>query len=137
MHGELSNQRSYNFAIRIEDFLTTRKLGLINRLKRDTYELNQDVLSLMNYIYRHTEYTVELVVDESNYSKELKDLLYHDNLPFNSILVINKQVEITNQILRGDISYYVDSDPKRRSLTNSPHALTLSECNSLVRGGSR
>lgn len=131
-HGELSNTVGYSFGFRCEDFLIHFKESTLldkafNALfdKARRAEVNEEVLSFMEYLYRNTEYTVDLVVDRENYTPELKKLL--DDLPFNRVVLVDKLSQITTRLMIGDLTYYVDDSDERRSLVNSPHTRTLRE----------
>ena len=131
-HGELSNTVGYSFGFRCEDFLihfkdTTLLDKVFNALfdKAKRAEVNEEVLSFMEYLYRNTEYTVDLIVDRENYTPELKKLL--DEMPFNRVVLVDKPSQITTRLMIGDLTYYVDDSAERRSLVNSPHTRTLSE----------
>lgn len=131
-HGELSNTVGYSFGFRCEDFLihfkeTTLLDKAFNALfdKAKRAEVNEEVLSFMEYLYRNTEYTVDLVVDRENYTPELKKLL--DEMPFNRVVLVDKPSQITTRLMMGDLTYYVDDSAERRSLVNSPHTRTLEE----------
>ena len=87
--------------------------------------MNEEVLSFMEYLYRNTEYTVDLIVDRENYTPELKKLL--DEMPFNRVVLVDKPSQITTRLMIGDLTYYVDDSAERRSLVNSPHTRTLHE----------
>ena len=131
-HGELSNTVGYSFGFRCEDFLIHFKEStlldkafnaLFDKAKRA--EVNEEVLSFMEYLYRNTEYAVDLVVDRENYTPELKKLL--DDMPFNRVVLVDKLSQITTRLMIGDLTYYVDDSDERRSLVNSPHTRTLRE----------
>lgn len=131
-HGELSNTVGYSFGFRCEDFLihfkdTTLLDKAFNALfdKAKRAEVNEEVLSFMEYLYRNTEYTVDLIVDRENYTPELKKLL--DEMPFNRVVLVDKPSQITTRLMIGDLTYYVDDSAERRSLVNSPHTRTLRE----------
>lgn len=131
-HGELSNTVGYSFGFRCEDFLIHFKESTLldkafNALfdKARRAEVNEEVLSFMEYLYRNTEYTVDLVVDRENYTPELKKLL--DDMPFNRVVLVDKLSQITTRLMIGDLTYYVDDSDERRSLVNSPHTRTLRE----------
>lgn len=131
-HGELSNTVGYSFGFRCEDFLIHFKESTLldkafNALfdKARRAEVNEEVLSFMEYLYRNTEYTVDLVVDRENYTPELKKLL--DDMPFNRVVLVDKLSQITTRLMIGDLTYYVDDNDERRSLVNSPHTRTLRE----------
>lgn len=137
-NGDLANFVSYSFGFRCEDFLVKYKEDtfsdkILNKIigKAKRAELDQRVLSVMDYIYRHTEYTVDLVIDNKNYTSELKNVL--DALPFNRIVLVDRPSQISQRLLTGDITYYVDDDEERRSLINNQNAVTLEAVHSFVR----
>ena len=129
-HGELSNEVGYSFGFRCEDFLIHFKDATIvdkalNALfdKARRAEVNEEVTSIMEYLYRNTEYTVDVVVDRENYTPAMKELL--DSLPFNRVVLVDKPSQITSRLMMGDLTYYVDDNEERRSLVNSPHTRSL------------
>lgn len=129
-HGELSNTVGYSFGFRCEDFLIHFKDSTLfdkvyNSLfdKATRAEVNEEVFSYMEYLYRNTEYTVDLVIDRCNYTPGLKKLL--SDMPFNRIVLVDKPSQITTRLMLGDLTYYVDDNLERISLINSPHTRTL------------
>lgn len=131
-HGELSNTVGYSFGFRCEDFLihfkeTTLLDKAFNALfdKAKRAEVNEEVLSFMEFLYRNTEYTVDIVIDRNNYTPQMKKLL--DDMPFNRVVLVDKPSQITTRLMIGDLTYYIDDDPYRRGLVNSPHTRTLKE----------
>ena len=131
-NGELSNTIGYSFGFRCEDFLihfkTTSILdkaynALFDKTKRA--EVNEEVCSIMEYLYRNTEYTVDVIVERKNYTSHMKELL--DELPFNRVVLIDDLSQVTTRLMIGDLTYYIDDDPSRRSLVNSPHTRSIDE----------
>lgn len=131
-NGELSNTVGYSFGFRCEDFLihfkTTSILdkaynALFDKTKRA--EVNEEVCSIMEYLYRNTEYTVDVIVERKNYTSHMKELL--DELPFNRVVLIDNLSQVTTRLMIGDLTYYIDNDPARRSLVNSPHTRSIDE----------
>jgi len=119
-----------SIAFRCEDFLVKSKTSsiagkILNKVFGDftTYEINPEVHKVMLHIYRKTDMTVDLVIEDANYKGHLKKII--DDLPFNRIVLIRKLTEITQRLLVGDISYYVDDDDRRRNLINNKYAVTL------------
>lgn len=119
-NGELSNTVGYSFGFRCEDFLihfkTTSILdkaynALFDKTKRA--EVNEEVCSIMEYLYRNTEYTVDVIVERKNYTSHMKELL--DELPFNRVVLIDNLSQVTTRLMIGDLTYYIDNDPARRS----------------------
>lgn len=137
-HGELSNTVGYSFGFRCEDFLihfkeTTLLDKALNALfgKAKRAEVSEEVLSFMEYLYRDTEYTVDLIIDRCNYTPKLKELL--DELPFNRVVLVDKPSQITTRLMMGDLTYYIDDNEERRRLVNSPHTRTLNELRQEIR----
>ena len=78
LKGDISNQQSYVIGFRCENNLLhfkdnnlRDKIGNTIKGKFKRAEVNEKVYSLMQYIYWNTEYTVVLIVDEENYTKDL------------------------------------------------------------------
>lgn len=131
-NGELSNTVGYSFGFRCEDFLIHFKTtsifdkaynALFDKTKRA--EVNEEVCSIMEYLYRNTEYTVDVIVERKNYTSHMMELL--DELPFNRVVLIDTLSQVTTRLMIGDLTYYVDDDPIRRSLVNSPHTRSIDE----------
>lgn len=101
---------------------------LVGRQKRMT--TNERVLNLLNYIFRETEYTVDLVVSADEYTEYLKERI--DTLPFNRVVITNKPSDITGRLLIGDLSYYVDT-PEGLELVNNKNCKTLDEIYQIIR----
>lgn len=138
VHGDISNQQEFIIGIRCEDCLVKYKEGnlldsLLNLIKgkENRAEIDEEVLSLMTYIYRRTNYVVDLVVDAKNYSPELKELL--SEYPFNRIVLVKNHIsEITARLNTGDLTYYVDNSIIRLDKVNSKYAMTCKDFNTLL-----
>lgn len=141
LHGDISNQRDYIIGIRVEDCLFKfKEKGLKNRLlnfingKVYNAEVNQDILSLMRYIYERTSYTLSLIVEEENFNSDFEYLLEKLNVPYNQIgNIISGSGSITRMLMTGELSYYIDTDEKRLQEVNSEYAVTLDEFNTILR----
>ena len=132
MHGDLANKSGYTIAFRCEDCLVKFKTeGVKNKVlnaligKVARAEIDPDYRRTMEYLYRETEYVVDLVVLKENYTDELRKLI--DELPFSRVILIDKESQISNRLLTGDIDLYVDDDDYRRSLVNSRYAIPLND----------
>lgn len=137
-HGDLANSIGYVIAFRCEDCLVKYKTeGVKNKIlnaivgKVARAEIDPSYSSAMNYLYRHTEYVVDLVVSKENYTEELKHLI--EDLPFSRTVIVEKDSQISQRLLMGDITLYVDDDDYRRSLINSQYAIPLKDLNNYVR----
>lgn len=138
LHGDISNQVGVTIAFRCEDFLIKYKESsfsdkLLNKIvgKAKRAEVDEKVRSVMEHLYRNTEYTVDLVVESKNYTKDLKVII--DDLPFSRIVVVDKMTQIASRLTIGDITYYVDDDPYRRGLVNSRFAISLDDLENIIR----
>ena len=137
-HGDLANTAGYVVAFRCEDSLVKYKTeGVKNKIlnalvgKVARAEIDPTYRSTMEFIYRQTEYVVDLVVLRDNYTEEMKHLL--EDLPFSRIVVVDKDSQISQRLLMGDITLYVDEDDYRRSLINSQYAIPLNKLNNYIR----
>jgi hypothetical protein len=138
LHGDLANQCGYTIAFRCEGCLIKYKESnfadkVLNSVfgKAKRAEINPEYTKTMEYLYRNTEYTVDLIVEEKNYTNDLKKIL--DDLPFSRIVIIKKETEISGRLLSGDLSLYVDDDTMRRSLINSAYAIPMSRLNEYIK----
>lgn len=138
LHGNLANHVSYTIGFRCigllvkykEDSFSDRVLNaVLGKVKRA--EVDEKVRSAMEYLYRQTEYNVDLVIENKDYTHDLKVLL--DDLPFNRVVLVDKMSQVSQRLLTGDLTIYVDDDDYRRSQINSPYAIPLSELNKHVR----
>lgn len=137
-HGDLANTAGYVIAFRCEDSLVKYKTeGIKNKIlnalvgKVARAEIDPTYKSTMEFIYRQTEYVVDLVILRENYTEEMKHLL--EDLPFSRIVVVDKDSQISQRLLMGDITLYVDEDDYRRSLINSQYAIPLNKLNNYIR----
>ena len=136
-NGDISNQSGYCIAFRCEDFVVRLKdnslidkvLNVFNKYQRA--DINLQVLRTMEHIYKNTEYTVTLIVENKTY-KDLgfKELI--DNLPFNDIILVDKPSQISQRLITGEISLYIDDDLERLSLINSPYAIPFKDLNKFL-----
>ena len=137
--GDISNQRSFVIGFRCEDSLLKYKDKsltdkVMNTIKGKTNraDVDQKVYSLMNYIYWNTEYTVVLVIDEKNYTKEAEEFL--SNFPFNQVATVIKNIsEVTMMLNTGDLTYYVSDDILDRQQVNSRYAVSVDEFNTILK----
>jgi len=140
-NNDLSNRSAMTIGVRVEDFLIkTETDGIKNKFLNFIYGkdkrllFDQRVLNFVNYIFRHTDMTVDLVIDRRNLKRPyLMEKL--DLLPFNRILPIIKPVEIAILLNCGDLSYYVDSNEERMSIVSHKYCTTLEEIEPLIRRG--
>ena len=139
IHGDISNQRSFVIGFRCENSLLrykddTLKDKLANSLvgKTKRAEVDQKVYSLMSYIYWNTEYTVMLVIDEKNYTKEAEEFLA--DFPFNQVATVIKNVsEVTMMLNTGELTYFVSDDIIDRQSVNSRFAVDTDTFNTILK----
>ena len=137
-NGDLSNQAGFTIGFRCVDFLVQYKEStftdkVLNAVlgKTKRAEINESVRSFMEHLYRNTEYNVDLIIENKDYTEELKRLV--DSLPFNRVVLIDKPSQVSQRLLTGDLSVYVDDDDYRRSLVNSQYAISFSQLNDYIR----
>lgn len=138
LRGDISNQRSYLFGFRCEDSLFHYKdHNVVDKVlnlfagKMHRAEVDEEVLSVMRYIYWNTEYTVALVIDDANYTEEAKDFLA--DFPFNQVFNVLSVSQITMALNTGEMTYYVDNCDSSRYKVQSKYAITVPELNTLLR----
>ena len=137
LHGDLACTVGTVVAFRCTGTLLKKKEGLFNSLLNrisgtiQRADIDESVQSVMNYLYWHTENVIDLVLFESEYSKEVEEYLA-EHFPFNRILVVQSAPQITAKLKTGDVSYYVDNDEEFRSKINSEYAVSLSGLSNYV-----
>jgi hypothetical protein len=136
-NGELSNQVSSVFGIRCDGFLVEfREDGVKDRImntlrgKLARAVVNEKALTFMDRIYRRTEYTIDLVVDKSEYTDQMKRFI--QDFPYNRVVLIESPAQITSRLMVGDLTYYIDR-PDRLSVVNSEFALSLQDVAKLLK----
>lgn len=137
-NGDLSNTAGYVIAFRCEDCLVKyRTEGVANKIlnalvgKVARAEIDPKYKDVMEFLYRQTEYVVDLVVLRENYTEDMKRLL--EDIPFSRVVVLEKDSQISQRLLMGDITLYVDDNDYRRSLVNSSYAIPLNQLNNHIR----
>lgn len=137
-NGDLSNQAGYTIGFRCVDFLVKYKEStftdkVLNAVlgKTKRAEIDESVRSFMEHLYRNTEYNVDLIIETKDYTEELKRLV--DNLPFNRVVLIDKLSQVSQRLLIGDLTIYVDDDDYRRSLVNSQYAISFAQLNDYIK----
>lgn len=139
LHGDISNHRSYVIGVRCENcLLKYKEKGVVNRVlnaffgKSHRAEVDEKVMSLMNYLYFDTEMTVSLIIDKENYTKEAEEFLA--DFPFNQIgLVITNISEVTMRLNTGELTYFVTDSIIEKSQVNSKYAVTVDEFNTILK----
>ena len=137
LHGDISNEVALTIGFRCEENLINFKYGeLSKKLGKfipflGKVEINSRYAMLINYLYRNTDYSVELIISEHLYTGHIKEVL--DNLSFGKITPIKKDSEISQRLILGDMTFYVDDNDYRRSVINSPYAINLSDLQYYIR----
>ena len=141
-NGDLSNTAGITIGFRCVDFLVKYKEStftdkVLNAVlgKTKRAEIDESVRSFMEHLYRNTEYNVDLIIENKDYTEELKRLV--DNLPFNRVVLIDKLSQVSQRLLIGDLSIYVDDDDYRRSLVNSQYAISFAQLNDYIKRRAR
>lgn len=139
LRGDISNQRSFVIAFRCENSLLHYKDEtlidkVMNSVKGKTKraEVDQKVYSLMNYLYWNTPYTVMLVIDEKNYTKEAQEFLA--DFPFNQVATVIKNIsEVTMMLNTGELTYFISEDIIDRHSVNSKYAVDTNTFNTILK----
>lgn len=139
LRGDISNQRSFVIGFRCENSLlhykdrdTADKLLNIIKGKTNRAEVDSKVYSLMNYIYWNTEYTVMLIIDEKNYTKEAQEFL--SDFPFNQVATVLRNIsEVTMMLNTGELTYYISNDTLDRNSVNSRYAVDVDTFNTILK----
>ena len=136
--GDLSNQAGFTIGFRCVDFLVKYKDStvpdkILNAIigKTRRAEIDESVRSFMEHLYRNTDYNVDLIIENKDYTEDLKRLI--DNMPFNRVVLIDKLSQVSTRLLVGDLTLYVDDDDYRRSLVNSQYAVSFSQLNDYIK----
>ena len=138
LHGDISNQSGTTIAFQcIGTLLKFQEHGLKNKLlntligKEKRAVINEKVQTVMEYIYRSTDLTIDIVVFEEDYSKQLEQFLL-DRFMFNRILIVRRPANIGSRLLTGDLTYYVDDNPETRSMVGR-YAIPFNKLSSVVK----
>lgn len=132
LHGDISNQVGTTVGFRCENLLVKYReetiwdkfCNLVVGKERRAY-IDEDVRDTMEFLYRNTECSVDIIINEDNYTGALKELI--DDLPFNRVAFCSKPSQINARLRTGDLSFYVDNDVNQLSLVSSPYALTYTD----------
>lgn len=138
-NGDISNIVGTTIAFQcMGTLLEYKDMGLKNKVlnilfgKEKRAVINEKVRSVMEYIYRSTDMTIDIVIFEKDYSKDLENYLI-DNFMFSRILLAPRPSNIGSRLLTGDITYYVDEDAYTRSLVNSRFAIPFDKLSNVVK----
>ena len=93
--------------------------------------VNEDVKSLVEYIYMSTDMRVVLVIFEDEYSDYLMDAI--KDVPYSEIARVKRPSFISSKLNTGVISYYVDNDDRTRSLVNSQWTMPVNKIGRILR----
>lgn len=139
IRGDISNQQSFVFGFRLEDSLLHFKddtIGdkILNLIKGkiSRAEINPVIKSVMDYIYWNTEYTVVLIINKDNYTKEMEE--YLKDFPYNQVCqVISSISEVTMMLNTGILTYYISNNILDRERVNSRYAIDVDSLNKILR----
>ena len=138
LHGDISNQQSFVIGFRCENSLlkykdkkVTDKLLNVVKGKTSRAVVDPKVKSLMDYIYWNTEYTIVLIIDKDNYTKEAESFL--SDYPYNRVYQVSSVAEITMMLLTGDLTYFVSEDMLDRQRVNNKYAVDVDTFNSILK----
>lgn len=139
MHGDISNKQSFVIGFRCENSLLHYKdKTLFDKAanffigKTSRAEINNKVLSLMNYIYWNTEYTVVLIINGKNYTPEAEEFLA--DFPFNRVGAVLRSIsEVTMMLNTGELTYYVSDDILDLQSVNSNYAVSVDTFNTILK----
>jgi hypothetical protein len=139
-NNNLSNRSAPSILIRVENFLIEYKdksvwdkvanfvVGKENRAK-----LNVDVLIAIYGIFRNTDMSVDLVIEEKNCNDEIEEMF--KPLPYGRLIKVSKPVQIAVKLNVGEYLYYVDNDLERISIIGHKRCITLDTLILQLRGG--
>jgi glutamate synthase domain-containing protein 1 len=139
-NNNLSNRSAPSILIRVEDFLVEYKEKsvwdkvanfVVGKEKRA--KINVSVLIAMHSIFRNTDMSVDLVIEEKNCNAEVLELLY--SLPYGRLVKVSKPVQIAVKLNVGEYLYYVDNDLERISIIGHKRCITLDTLILQLRGG--
>lgn len=138
LHGDISNKQSFVIGFRCENSLlkykdkkVTDKLLNVVKGKTSRAVVDPKVKSLMDYIYWNTEYTIVLIIDKDNYTKEAESFLL--DYPYNRVYQVSSVSEITMMLLTGDLTYFVSEDMLDRRRVNNKYAVDVDTFNSILK----
>ncbi len=143
LHNDISNKGSLVVAFRVDDcLLKYKEKGIIDktlniikgRSLRADIDLN--VLSRIDFIYKRTDYTIVLVVAEE-YAKDIEKALAKYNVPYSEIMIVKQSLfnlDLSIKLNHGDFSYYVDSNEQRLNLIGNTKALNMTMFDMIFRG---
>lgn len=128
LNNNLSNKVPPCFAFRVEDFVMIKKsdnkiVSSMLKFANKDYVLNQQVMTVLYHIFKHTDYSVELIVSQDFYNRFHEVIL--QEIPFNRVIYSNKPVEIAIKLNTNEIDYYVDSDLERKSQIGHQRCIDL------------
>lgn len=139
LHGDISNRMNVTIGFRLEDTLIKvkdKKLRdrLANSFCENPYErgnFDERCLSVMSKVFRNTEYNADIVILKDNYTDAIKARL--DDVPFNRVVLIQNELDITMRLKVGDLTYYVDETEETRQKVNSDYAVSLADLSRVIK----
>lgn len=95
--------------------------------------VDEKVLSFMNYLYRKTEITLDLVIFKDEKTEELMKFLGENAIPYSRIVIVGRPSHITTRLMLGDLTYVLCQDKELLSLINHKWAMTLGDLSAIIR----
>ncbi|MBO8161068.1 MAG: hypothetical protein H0Z24_05480 [Thermosipho sp. (in: Bacteria)] len=135
--NDLSNRVAPTIAFRVDDFLIKKiknksiKDKLRNFVLGTNYGFDEEVLKAIDYIFRHTDMTVDLIISKDFYSEKVVSML--KDVPYSRLNVIVSELEIKIGLNLNDYIYYVDNDKSRLSKVGHKYAIDLQQLNNIIR----
>lgn len=137
LNNDISNRQAPSLLFRLDDFVVVpRKLKTKDRIKNlfkgdiETFELNTKVVSTIYNVFRHTDFTVGLIVLEhewNKYSAKLKGKIL--DLPVSDVYVVHTPFDIYTKLQNGEYLFYIDDNKDNHTLVGHNACLTLQELN--------
>lgn len=87
----------------------------------------------MNYLYRKTEITLDLIIFRDEKTDELMKFLEDSAVPYSRIVVVDRPVHITTRLMIRDLTYVLCQDAELLSLINHKWAMTLENLSDILR----
>lgn len=140
LNGDISNRVASTVAIRVEDNLIkykedTIKDKVLNYIvgKEKRAELNPKVVKAIYYVFKHTDMSIDLYIQEDNLkdSEEISKLI--KDIPYNRLVPFQGDIQIAIDLNSGEIDYFVDDNQERRSTISHNRVISLNELYLLIR----
>ena len=115
-----------------QDTLLDKAVSIVFGKYKKAY-VDEKVLSFMNYLYRKTEITLDLIIFRDEKTDELMKFLEDSAVPYSRIVVVDRPVHITTRLMIRDLAYVLCQDTELLSLINHKWAMTLENLSDILR----